>query len=280
MSVSRRQFIEMFGMAAIGVAAAGSLVGCGEDSGSGSSKIEAIKSRGKLKAGVKKDVPGYGYLDPASGKYEGMEIDLCYQVAASVLEVSYEEAKQKDLVEFKDVTPKTRGPLIDNDNLDIICATYTITDTRKESYDFSEPYRTDYVGMMVKKSSGMEDLDDLDGKVIGVSQGSDTKAAITKMLADQKADAKPTYQEFPDYPSLKSALDAGNVDVFAMDRSTLKNYMDDSVELLREDIKFGPQEYGIASKKGSDLSPVVAKTVKDLKSDGWLDKEAETWKLI
>lgn len=76
----------------------------------------------------------------------------------------------QELVEFTDVTPKTRGPLIDNGQLDVVAATYTITDERKKSWDFSTPYRTDYVGLMVKKRSGFTSIEDLDGKVIGVSR--------------------------------------------------------------------------------------------------------------
>ena len=284
MDMNRRQFIQVFGLAALGIAGAGSLAGCGGNAGSGSSdtssKLEAIKSRGKLKAGVKKDVIGYGYLNTATNEYEGLEIDLCHQIAAAVLGVSYDEAKEQKLVEFTDVTPKTRGPLIDNDQLDIICATYTITDERKKSWDFSTPYRTDHVGILVKKAAGMKSMADLDGKIIGVSQGSTTKDLVSEMLKDQGVDATPSFQEFPDYPSIKSALDAGNIDAFAMDRSTLKAYTTEDCELLQPEIEFGAQDYGIATKKGSDLSKTVDDTVNELLENGWLDEEIKAWDLL
>lgn len=284
MDMNRRQFIQVFGLAALGIAGAASLAGCGGNASSGSSdtssKLEAIKSRGKLKAGVKKDVIGYGYLNTATNEYEGLEIDLCYQIAAAVLGVSYDEAKEQKLVEFTDVTPKTRGPLIDNDQLDIICATYTITDERKKSWDFSTPYRTDHVGILVKKAAGMKSMADLDGKIIGVSQGSTTKDLVSEMLKDQSVDATPSFQEFPDYPSIKSALDAGNIDAFAMDRSTLKAYTTEDCELLQPEIEFGAQDYGIATKKGSDLSKTVDDTVNELLENGWLDEEIKAWDLL
>ena len=286
MEMNRRQFVQTFGLAALGLAGAGTLAGCGGgnagsgSSASGSSKVEAIKSRGKLKAGVKKDVIGYGYLNTATNDYEGLEIDLCYQIAAAVLGVSYDEAKKQKLVEFTDVTPKTRGPLIDNDQLDIICATYTITPERKESWDFSTPYRTDHVGILVKKAAGMKSMADLDGKIIGVSQGSTTKDLVSEMLKDQGVDATPSFQEFPDYPSIKSALDAGNIDAFAMDRSTLKAYTTEDCELLQPEIEFGAQDYGIATKKGSDLSKTVDDTVNELLENGWLDEEIKAWDLL
>lgn len=281
--ISRRQFIGTLGFT--GAAMALGLAGCSSSSSSSSndssdSKIQTIKDRGTLNAGVKKDVVGFGLLDTATGEYQGMEIDLCYQVAAKLFDVSYDDAKSQDLVSFTDVTPKTRGPLIDNDTLDIICATYTITDERKESWDFTDPYFTDYVGILIKKDSGMTTMADLDGKIIGVSQGSTTKDAVTQMLSDNNISATPEFKEYSDYPSINSALDAGNIDAFAMDRSTLKTYTTDDKELLEPDIKFGSQEYGIATKKDSDLSDLTNEVVDDVVSSGWIDQESQTWGLL
>lgn len=285
MSLSRRQFVQVFGAAAA-VLGTGALAGCNSDpaasgSGDASSKVEAIKSRGKLNCGVKADVLGYGYLNTKTGEYEGLEIDLCYQIAAAVFGVSYDDAKEQGLCEFTTVTPKTRGPLIDNDSLDIVCATYTITDERLEDWDFSDPYRVDHVGVMIMKSSGMEKLADLDGKLIGVSQGSTTKDAVTAAVAEEGVELTDgNFNEYPDYPSINSALESGNIDAFAMDRSTLNTYMNDQKELLEPEVEFGEQEYGIATKKGSDLSEVVNDKVNELLDNGWLEEEATTWNLL
>ena len=285
MSLSRRQFVKVFGLSAATLGSMGILAGCsGEDAASGSasdeSKIEAIKSRGKLSCGVKSDVVGYGFLNTETNEYEGLEIDLCYQIAAAVLDVTYEEAKEQKLCEFTVVTPKTRGPHLDTDSLALVCATYTIPPEREEDWDFSEPYRVDHVGIMVLKSSGIEKMEDLDGKLIGVSQGSTTKDAILQMLEDEGIDATPDFNEYPDYPSINSALEGGNIDAFAMDRSTLNTYMNDQKQLVQPEIEFGEQQYGVATLKGSDLSELVDETVKELLDNGWLDEEAETWNLL
>lgn len=284
MNLSRRQLLKALGSASA-LAGLGVLAGCNSDpaaeSDSSGSKVETIKARGKLNCGVKADVLGYGYLNTETGEYEGLEIDLCYQIAAAVLGVSYEEAKEQKLCEFTTVTPKTRGPLIDNDSLDIVCATYTITEERLEDWDFSDPYRVDHVGVMIMKDSGMEKLADLDGKLIGVSQGSTTKQAVTDAVAEQGVTlTDDNFNEYPDYPSINSALESGNIDAFAMDRSTLNTYMNDQKELLEPEVEFGEQQYGIASKKGSDLSEVINEKVNELLDNGWLDEEATTWNLL
>ena len=280
MSITRRNFIKVSGASAA-VLGLG-LVGCsggsdGSGSGDAASKLQTIKDRGVLNCGVKADVLGYGYMDTATQEYEGLEIDLCYQIAAAVLGTTYEEAKEQGLCDFTTVTPSTRGTLIDSGALDIVAATYTITPEREEDWDFSTPYRTDSVGIMVKKANGWTSMEDLDGQVIGVSTGSITQQLVEQMIQDEGFSCTPTFQEYASYPEIKDALDAGMVQAFAMDRSTLNTYMEDSVELLQPEIEFGTQEYGVATEKGSDLSPVVDDTVKELLENGWMDEEIELW---
>ncbi|WP_417061387.1 substrate-binding domain-containing protein [Enorma massiliensis] len=285
MAMTRRNFIKAFGAAAT-VAGLG-LAGCsGGDSGSGSasgdnaSKLQTIKDRGVLNCGVKADVLGYGYLNTETNEYEGLEIDLCYQIAAAVLETTYEEAKEQGLCEFTTVTPSTRGTLIDSGQLDIVAATYTITPVREEDWDFSTPYRTDSVGIMVKSANGWTSMEDLDGQTIGVSTGSTTQQLVEQMIEDNGFNCTPNFTEYQSYPEIKDALDAGMVQAFAMDRSTLNTYMDDTVELLQPEIEFGTQDYGVATQKGCDLSEVVDDTVNELLESGWIDEEIETWGLV
>lgn len=280
MSITRRNFIKVSGASAA-VLGLG-LVGCsggsnGSGSGDAASKLQTIKDRGVLNCGVKADVLGYGYLNTETNEYEGLEIDLCYQIAAAVFEVEYEEAKEQDLCAFTTVTPSTRGTLIDSGQLDIVAATYTITPEREEDWDFSTPYRTDSVGIMVRAADGMTSMEDLDGKVIGVSTGSTTQGLVEQMIQDEGFSCTPSFQEYPDYQTIKQALSTGNVDAFAMDRSTLNTYMDDTVELLQPEIEFGTQDYGVATEKGCDLSQVVDDTVNELLESGWMEEEITTW---
>lgn len=280
MSITRRNFIKVSGASAA-VLGLG-LVGCsggsnGSGSGDAASKLQTIKDRGVLNCGVKADVLGYGYLNTETNEYEGLEIDLCYQIAAAVFEVEYEEAKEQDFCAFTTVTPSTRGTLIDSGQLDIVAATYTITPEREEDWDFSTPYRTDSVGIMVRAADGMTSMEDLDGKVIGVSTGSTTQGLVEQMIQDEGFSCTPSFQEYPDYQTIKQALSTGNVDAFAMDRSTLNAYMDDTVELLQPEIEFGTQDYGVATEKGCDLSQVVDDTVNELLESGWMEEEITTW---
>lgn len=281
-SLSRRSFIST----SLSTAAMLWLAGCSSDDSSSASSdnsvtsdpgVQSIIDRGTLKCGIKTDVPGFGYDDPSAGEYTGLEVDLCYEIAGKIFDLSADEAKSNGKVEFTGVTAKTRGPLLDSGELDLVAATYTITDERKESWNFSDPYYTDSIGMLVLKSSGMTTLDDLDGKIIGIAQGATTKDTITQMLKDQgKENLNVTFQEFPDYPTLSAALSSNTIDVFSVDRSILRGYMDDTNELLCPDIVFGTQDYGVATNKNAtELTELVNGVVNDLKDSGEMDQLLE-----
>ncbi|TGE32849.1 transporter substrate-binding domain-containing protein [Desulfosporosinus sp. Sb-LF] len=230
--------------------------------------VKAIKDRGVLKVGVKVDVPKFGYKDPATGKIDGFEIDLAKAMAKKIIGT--------ENIETTAVTAKTRGPVLDSGDVDMDISTFTVTEERKKSYNFSDAYFTDGVRLLVKKSAGIKSLKDLDGKKIGVAQSATSKKAV-QAEAD-KVGAKITFLEFGTYPEIKTALDSGRVDCFSVDGSILFGYLDDSTVILPD--SFSPQEYGVASKKGNDgVAKVVNDTIAELKKSGELDKMIQKWGL-
>lgn len=241
------------------------LGGCGSSSDEGS--LTKIKNNDVLKVGVKADVPNFGLKDPATNEYKGLEIDLAKIMAQKIL-------GDPNKVAFQTVSSKTRGPLLDNGEIDCVIATFTITDQRKKDYNFSEPYYVDAIKLMVKKDSGIHGAKDLDGKTIGVSRSSTTKKSIEPVLSEMGVHAK--FAELESHPELKVALDSGRIDCFALDGSILNGYMDDSVIILND--RFQEQEYGIATKKdNTELSAFADNLIKEMKANGELDKLQEKW---
>jgi aspartate/glutamate/glutamine transport system substrate-binding protein len=231
--------------------------------------IKAIKDRGVLKVGTKVDVPKFGYRDPKTNKIEGFEIDIARAIAKKIL-------GNPDKVDLQGVSAKTRGPLLDNGEIDIVAATFTITEERKLSYNFSEPYFTDGVGLLVKKKAGYKNLKSLNGKKIGVAQSATTRKAIQEEA--DKQGLKIEFLEFATYPEIKAALDSGRVDCFSVDTAILFGYLDDTTMLLPD--RFSPQTYGIASKKSNTaLADLINKLILDMKKSGELDKLIKKWKL-
>lgn len=239
-------------------------------------------AEGTFRVGVKQDVYGFGYLDETTGVYEGMEIDLGAMIT---------EALGYDDVEYTTVTAATRGQMLDNDELDCVIATFTIKPERKESWDFSTPYYTDAVTVLVENASGIADLAGLVGKTVGVSTGSTSAKALATAMADAGViaafdadkfeiatfDGGVKFKEFDDYPAISLALDAGDVDAFCVDKSILANYKTDDRSFIAD--SFAPQDYGVATKKGAELSAKVEELITGWLADGTIAELITKWGL-
>jgi putative glutamine transport system substrate-binding protein len=247
------------------------------------SMVACSGSGNVLKVGVKNNVVGFGSSDPITGEYSGLEIDLANMLAK---ELGY------DGVDLTAVTAATRTELLDSGALDCVIATFTITEERKQSWDFSTPYYTDSVTVLVEKSSGISKLEDLVGKTVGVSTSSTSARVLAIAMSDaglidpvdKEADFVPSsfdggvkFREFTDYPSISSALTAGTIDAFCVDKSILANYLSDSREYIDE--SFAPQQYGVATKKGSELSGKIDALIKKWLEDGTIDSLIKKYNL-
>ena len=244
-------------------------------SGAVSADVQAIIDRGVLKVGVKNAVKGFSFQDTLTGEYTGLEDSLAEMIA---------EHLGVD-VEFTTVTAATRGELLDSGDIDCVLATFTITDERRKSWDFSTPYYTDYVSVLVEDSSGIKALADLKDKVVGVSSGSTSARALVQEMIDEgvitgegfnadtfNADTWKdgiSFRQYDDYPAISTALSAGEVNGFCVDKSILAIYKTEGRSYI--DAEFSPQEYGVATKKGSGFSAVCDELVSGWLSDGTID---------
>jgi putative glutamine transport system substrate-binding protein len=229
------------------------------DAGAGG--VDAVKNAGLLKVGVKSDVPGFGLLNPDTGKYEGFEIELSKLIAREIF-------SDPERIAFTPVTAKTRGPLLDNGDIDFVIATFTVTEERKLTYNFSSVYYTDGVGLLTKTAAGYKSLKDLDGKTIGVAQSATSRQAIEDGAAS--LGVKVGFAEFATYPEIKAALDSGRVDAFSVDKAILRGYLDSSVGLL--DDNYAPQPYGVATRLANkDLAAWVDGLIQKWLADGTIN---------
>lgn len=240
-----------------------------------SADVQAIIDRGVLKVGVKNAVKGFSFQDTLTGEYTGLEDSLAEMIA---------EHLGVD-VEFTTVTAATRTELLDSGDIDCVLATFTITDERKKSWDFTTPYYTDYVTVLVEDSSGITTLADLKDKKVGVSSGSTSARALTEAMIEDgvlsgdgfdKETFDPSlwtdgvsFQQYDDYPSISTALSAGQIDAFCVDKSILAVYKTAGRSYI--DAQFAPQEYGIATKKDSDFSAYCNDFIEACLADGTIE---------
>ena len=220
--------------------------------------VQEIVDRGVLRVGVKQDLPNFGYRDPESNQYTGMEIEIAKKVAA---ELGVD-------IEFTPVTAQTRGALLDNGQLDMVIATFTITEERKELYNFTTPYYTDAVGFLVRKDSNIQSSwEALDGLTIGVTQGSIQWGLLEEIAAEKGIELN--FRELGSNSEVVVALAAHRVDAFSIDQSILSAFLGKTNELL--DLQYQPSEYGIVTKKSNtDLATYLDGLVQDWTEDGTL----------
>ncbi|WP_438447232.1 glutamate ABC transporter substrate-binding protein [Gorillibacterium sp. sgz5001074] len=231
-----------------------------------SKTLDAIKKRGKLVAGVKFDTNLFGLKNPANGNVEGFDIDIAKALAKKILG---DETK----LELKEVTSKTRIPMLQNGEIDIIIATMTITEERKQQVEFSDVYFKAGQALLVKKGSPIKSLADVKKGVKVLSVKGSTSA---KNIREKAPDA--TVLEFENYQDAFTALKAGQGDTLTTDNAILFGMMkqDPGYEVVGD--TFTEEPYGMAIVKGdTGFAGVVNELLKDLKASGQYDKLYEQW---
>lgn len=238
----------------------------GDGDSSAKGTIEQIKERGKLIAGVKYDTKLFGLKDPASGAVEGFDVDIAKALAKQILG---DETK----VELKEVTSKTRIPMLQNGDIDIIIATMTITDERKEQVDFSDVYFEAGQSLLVKNDSSITGLDSLGKgvKVLAV-KGSTSAQNIREKAPDAEV------LEYDNYQDAFTALKAGKGDALTTDNIILigMQQSDNNYKLVGGN--FTSEPYGMAIRKGDTAFVDEVNTLlKNLKDSGEYDALHEKW---
>jgi polar amino acid transport system substrate-binding protein len=165
------------------------------------------------------------------------------------------------------------GEDLNTNKCDVAAAGMTITDTRKQNFDFSDPYFDAEQALLVKKGAGYKDLVGLKGKKIG-AQASTTG----KDYVDANAAANGyTVIEFEDFALELTAVQTGQVDAAINDNGVLYDFASKNADVeVTTEFPTG-EKYGIGAKKGSPLIAKINASLKKAKDSGEYDKIYEKW---
>lgn len=223
------------------------------------STLDAVKKRGKLIAGVKTDFPPFGYVD-ASGKNLGFDVDVAHLFAKTLF-------NDENQVELVAVTSGNRIPFLQSGKIDIILATVTITDERRQVVEFSDPYFLSGSLLLVPKASTVKSLEDLGGKTIAVVQG-----AIQDKDVEQ-LQPKASRIKFGKVSEAMLAVKGGRADAYAHDDVLVLTLVRENADLKAVGQPFMPRPYGIAVRKGDmDFIKWVNGELAKMKRDGTYDR--------
>lgn len=250
------------------------LVGCGktaDDASATTSDADAAATtteRTTFVVGFDAEYPPYGYMDD-NGEYTGFDLELAQAVCDME---GWELTKTPIDWDSKDME-------LNSGSIDCIWNGFTMNG-REDAYTWSDPYCDNSQVIVVAKDSGINTLEDLAGKTVGVQAAS----AALDVLSDEEqqkalADTFGTLQQFSDYNSAFSELLAGSLDAIAIDIGVANYQIEsrgDGYVILPETLN--SEQYGVGFKLGNEeLRDIVNADLKKLTEDGTVAELAEKY---
>ena len=218
--------------------------------------------------GFDAEFPPYGFKDD-SGNYTGFDLDLAKEVCE----------RNNWTFKAQPIDWDAKDAEIDSGSIDCIWNGFTI-DGRENDYTWSDPYFDNKQVFIVKSNSGINSIDDLNGKTVETQKDSSALAALN---GDNKTikDTFGTLTEVADYNTAFMDLESGACDAIAMDIGVgeydIKNKGNpDDFKVLDDAIT--TEKYGNNNKKGNDdLKNKVQDTLNEMFKDGTVAKIAQKY---
>jgi putative glutamine transport system substrate-binding protein len=223
------------------------------------SAMAKIVKRGKLIAGVKNDLPLFGYLDPKTNEYTGFEVDVAREIARAMF-------GDPTRIEFKSATTRTRIPMVKEDVIDLALATITMTPERAKEVDFSDVYFVTgpALGLLKESSTPGRKLEDYAGKTIAVTKGSVYEKILKERVPSIRVAQIETHAE------ILQALQTKRVDGVVTDETNLQSMARHDPNLIVAVPPFEPfSKYGAAIRQGRpEFVRFVNGVIQQLKASG------------
>ncbi len=179
----------------------------------GGDTLAQVQERGVLNCGISGTLPGFSFVED-DGTVSGFDADYCRAIAAAVL-------GDAEAVEFRPSTATERFPILQSGEIDVLVRNTTWTVSRDTSLGFNFAPTTFYdgQGMVVRKDSGITDLQGLEGGTVCVGAGTTTEKNLADVFRSLGINYEPVV--FNDGPSTREAYDEGRCDGWTTDKSGL-----------------------------------------------------------
>lgn len=262
--ITTRRFLQLAGLAAAGFL----LAGCGKKT-----EVPAAASVPTTTASAPTPAPAKVYVvgvDAAYAPFEsqndkgeivGFDIDVARAAAAKAgIEVKFVNTPWEGI--FSELGQGGR---------DMVASAVTITDERRQTMDFSDPYFDAQQLIAVKDNSKVAKFADLKKLKVGVQTGTTGDEAVSKLLGK----THPNIRRFESTPMALKELESGGVDAVVADNGVIIHYVANNPGgkfKTVADPDFAPEQYGIAVKKGNaELLAKINQGLAGIKSDGTYD---------
>jgi len=224
-------------------------------------RMKEIADDGKIVIGVKYDQPGLGFKGATDDVPSGFDVEIA-KILVSKLGIDPES----DNVEWKETISDNREPFLKSGEVDLVLASYSITDERRAEVGQAGPYFLTGQQVLVKKDSGISSVDDLKGKEV---------CSVTGSTSIDNAEAqgmKP--RGFDTYSECRDQVLDGAIDAMTTDGSILLGYAalnPDDLEVVGE--PFSEERIGVGySPESPEMCQWITDTLQDAMDNGdWAD---------
>ena len=249
--------IGLIGIAILAVMMA--VTGCGGDK----KADKPAESKKVLKVGMNPDFAPFEFIDK-DGKITGFDVDLIQAIGKQMgAEVKIQNMSFDGLV-----------PALKTGNLDVAISGMTITDERKKSISFSDPYyQSGLIVLVNKDNNSITGVKDLKGKKIAVQIGSTGSMAAHKVEGAKVTDLNNT-------PETYLELKKGSVDAVINDLPAVQYFLktDEGKNFKIVGDVLEAENLGIGiNPSDKDLVTNINKALAEIKKNGEYDKLYEKW---
>jgi glutamate/aspartate transport system substrate-binding protein len=251
------------------------VVGTGQSMAQKSPILKRIKERGVINMGHREASVPFAFIG-SGGKVQGYSIDLCDLFVEKIKKtLKMPEIKVKHVP----VTSQTRLALIANGTIDMECGSTTNNLTRQKQVDYLPVTFITGTKLGSKKGSGITEIEDLDGKVIALSQGTTNEKAIKRIMKEKGIKIK--IVPVKDHPQAWLALESGRVDAYATDDVLLyglisKSKNPDQFQVTGRFLSYDP--YGLmVPRNDSTYRRLGTVLLADLMRSGEMQKIYDKW---
>ncbi|HXU74446.1 MAG TPA: transporter substrate-binding domain-containing protein [Polyangia bacterium] len=235
-------------------------------------KVEQIRARGKLIVSVKNDAKR-SHKDPAHFQKRGFEVELAHLLARHIL-------GDESRVELKILARPFRLPFLMNGSVDLVISMIPITAENTSKVDFSHPYFSSGMSLLVPANAPSLTLADLAGKTVAFRKQSynDYGGELERFAAEHGV--KVTIRYYPSFDAAVKAVASGEAVAMGGNFIDLDAYRNEHAGFVVNDKLLEERRVGVAVRKGDDdLLKLVNETIDDLKRTGELKRLTDKWHL-
>ena len=254
----------------VGMTACASKAPAQEEPKAEATDLSYVTDKGNMLVGITIYEPMNYYND--AGELTGFDTEFAQAVCE----------KMGLTAEFVEINWDTKEVELAAKSIDCIWNGMTITEERKENMSISDPYVKNAQVIVVKADSDIASTADLVGKTVVAEMGSAGEAQVIGEAADENL-AQAEYVGVAKQTDCLMEIKAGTADAAVLDWTLAKSMVGEGTDFsdlkIVEDLELATEEYGIAFRKGSDMTAAVNAVMKELAADGTLSALAEKYGL-